>query len=96
MGAQSLFGTPLFEAQEQAETVERFKISTVIFCVITYVLSFLLIWVADKWETAGSLYHQARFLFASAWASWRGSSAANRRGDKKKMEVDDADGRLSV
>jgi hypothetical protein len=86
----------LFEAEEQAETVERFKISTVVFCVITYVLSFLLIWVADKWDTAGSLYHQTRSLWASAWTGASGSSAADHRSSEKDLGFEDTDRRMSV
>ncbi|KAH6840599.1 hypothetical protein B0I37DRAFT_437920 [Chaetomium sp. MPI-CAGE-AT-0009] len=64
----SIFGTPLFDGEEKSETVERFKTSTIIVCIVTYVLSFLLLWVADKWDTAGSLYHETRQFAASTWS----------------------------
>ncbi|KAK4176626.1 hypothetical protein QBC36DRAFT_6307 [Triangularia setosa] len=63
----ALFGTPLFEAESQEETVERFKTSTIIVCVITYVLAISLIWLADKWDIAGVLFHDLRTL-------WRGTT----------------------
>ncbi|KAK3296687.1 uncharacterized protein B0H64DRAFT_390089 [Chaetomium fimeti] len=68
----SLFGTPLFDGEDQAETVGRFRTSTIIVCVITYVIAFLLLWLADKWETAGSLYHEAREFAASTWSRLKG------------------------
>ncbi|KAK4200949.1 hypothetical protein QBC40DRAFT_306385 [Triangularia verruculosa] len=71
----ALFGTPLFEAESQEETVERFKTSTIIVCVITYVLAISLIWLADKWDIAGVLFHDLRTL-------WRGTvSRFKRRSD---------------
>ncbi|KAK0708849.1 hypothetical protein B0T21DRAFT_428104 [Apiosordaria backusii] len=70
--AQALFGTPLFEAESQEETVERFKISTIIVCVITYVIAIALIWLADKWDIAGNLLHDLRTL-------WRGTTARFKR-----------------
>ncbi|KAK4138979.1 hypothetical protein BT67DRAFT_438279 [Trichocladium antarcticum] len=71
---QSLFGTPLFEAEEQAETVSRFKISTVIVCVITYTLSLLLIWLAGKWDIAESLYREGWSFWSGPWARLGGQS----------------------
>ncbi|VBB76494.1 Putative protein of unknown function [Podospora comata] len=68
----ALFGTPLFEAESQEETVERFKTSTIIVCVITYVLAISLIWLADKWDIAGVVYHDLRTL-------WRGTTDRLRR-----------------
>lgn len=96
---QSLFGTPLFEANEQGETVERFKVSTIIFCVITYVLSFLLIWLADKWDSAGSLYHQARSIWGSSWARLKGKRVDDsgfRSKDEVHMTPDGTDRKMSV
>jgi hypothetical protein len=52
--------------------VERFKTSTIIVCVITYVLSILLLWLADKWDAAGSLYHETHQFAASIWDRLRG------------------------
>ncbi|KAK0672418.1 hypothetical protein QBC41DRAFT_25013 [Cercophora samala] len=68
----ALFGTPLFEAESQEETVERFKTSTIIVCVITYVLAISLIWLADKWDIAGVLFHDLHTL-------WRGTTDRLRR-----------------
>ncbi|KAK4151153.1 hypothetical protein C8A00DRAFT_17399 [Chaetomidium leptoderma] len=93
----SLFGTPLFEAEEQADTVERFRISTIVFCVITYVLSFLLIWVADKGDTAGTLYRQARALWWSPWGRVGGQGVVDSDSNEKlHMASDDTSRRMSV
>ncbi|EAQ85673.1 predicted protein [Chaetomium globosum CBS 148.51] len=72
----SIFGTPLFEAEEQAETVQRFKTSTIIVCVITYVLAFLLLWVADKWDTAGMAVPRDPPSFAAS--TWNRLKGGNR------------------
>ncbi len=95
---QSLFGTPLFEAEEQAETVDRFKLSTVLLCVITYVLAFLLIWVADKWDTAGPMFHQARRVWRLTWARFK-SVSTGRFGvsnAKKQTAPLGSDGMMNV
>ena len=94
-----MFGTPLFEANEQAETVERFKISTIVFCVITYVLSFLLIWLADKWDTAGSLYRQGRSFWGLSWARFKRKGVDDlgfEDSDKSHMKPDNTNGKMSV
>ncbi len=96
---QALFGTPLFEAEEQAETVSRFKISTIIVCVITYTLAFLLIWLAEKWDIAGSLYGEARSLWSGTWDRFRGRSVVGSgSGSAEKLQVssDDTSRRMSV
>ncbi|KAK4034311.1 hypothetical protein C8A01DRAFT_18865 [Parachaetomium inaequale] len=88
----ALFGTPLFEAEEQAETVERFKVSTIIVCVITYGLAFLLVWVAGKWDAAGSAYHSALGLWISIWEKVKRKSIdklARRISEKSHVETDD-------
>ena len=64
---QTLFGTDLFNAPEESETVNRFKISTIITCVVTYVLAFILILVADKWDIAGTVYRELRLLWQPIW-----------------------------
>ena len=64
---QTLFGTDLFNAPEESETVNRFKDSTIITCVVTYVLAFILILVADKWDIAGTVYGELRLLWRPIW-----------------------------
>ncbi|KAL2021837.1 hypothetical protein VTK56DRAFT_6611 [Thermocarpiscus australiensis] len=75
----ALFDGPLFQYEDQAEIVEQFKISTVIACVTTYVLAFALIWVADKWDIARSLYRETHALWRSARARLRGRSIEHLR-----------------
>jgi hypothetical protein len=65
------------------------------------VLSFLLIWLADKWDTAGSLYHQGRSLWGSSWARFKGKGKGVddfgfEDNDKSHMKLDDAKGKMSV
>jgi hypothetical protein len=80
---QSLFSTPLFE--EQTDIAAKFTTSTVITCFITYVLAVLLVWAADKWDAAGSLYRQMRSLASSTWTQVRRRGAmvvGSRRSNK--------------
>ncbi|KAK4247913.1 hypothetical protein C7999DRAFT_31725, partial [Corynascus novoguineensis] len=93
----SLFGTPLFEGENQSKTVERFKMSTVIICVITYVLAFSLIWVAGKWDSresyprrARSLYHNLHDKSKETWERTRQRDGADD--DSTEASNDAADG----
>ncbi|KXX77813.1 hypothetical protein MMYC01_205953 [Madurella mycetomatis] len=93
----SLFGTPLFEAEEQAETVNRFKISTIIVCVITYVLSFLLIWLADRWDIAGAVYREMRSAWRESWARYKRRRVLDTGGESgEKLQGSSDDVRMSV
>jgi hypothetical protein len=65
------------------------------------VLSFLLIWLADKWDTAGSLYHQGRSLWGSTWARCKGKGKGvddfgSGRSDKGDMTPEDSKRKMSV
>jgi hypothetical protein len=66
---QSLFSTPLFE--DQPGIAGQFTASTVVTCFITYVLAVLLVWAADKWDAARSLYRQVRSLVQPTWTRFR-------------------------
>lgn len=36
--------------------IQQFKTSTVILCIVTYAVSFSLVWLAEKWDVTTSLY----------------------------------------
>jgi hypothetical protein len=84
--------------------VERFKTSTIIVCVITYVLSILLLWLADKWDTAGSLYHETHQLAAAIWDRLKGQGRNSENSILERINTNkplltptpDADRRMSV
>jgi hypothetical protein len=63
------------------------------------VLSFLLIWLADKWDTAGSLYQHARSLWVPSWAPLKGKEVddfGSGRSDKGDMTPEDSKRKMSV
>jgi hypothetical protein len=63
------------------------------------VLSFLLIWLADKWDTAGSLYHQGRSLWGLSWARFKGKGVndfGSEYNDKSHMKPDNTSGKMTV
>jgi hypothetical protein len=63
------------------------------------VLSFLLIWLADKWDTAGSLYHHARSLWVLSWVPLKGKEVddfGSGRSDKGDMTPEDSKRKMSV
>lgn len=68
---QAAFSTPLIEGQELAEVVKQFKSSTVILCIVTYAVSFSLVWLAEKWDVTTSLYRDARSLWCLTWERFR-------------------------
>lgn len=68
---QAAFSTPLIEGQELAEMIEQFKTSTVILCIVTYAVSFSLVWLAEKWDVTTSLYRDARSFWCLVWERFR-------------------------
>ncbi|KAK0619118.1 hypothetical protein B0T14DRAFT_431992 [Immersiella caudata] len=46
----SVFGTELFTTEDTAETIGRFKTSTVVVSMTTYAFALFLIWLADRLE----------------------------------------------
>jgi len=58
-----VFGTDLFNSEDTAETVGKFKTSTIAISLSTYVFALLLIWLADKLDYPRNLYHAAKETF---------------------------------
>lgn len=66
-----MFGTDLFNSEDTAETVDRFKISTIAISLSTYVFALLLIWLADKLDYPRNLYFAVKEMFWDTWEKIR-------------------------
>ncbi|KAK4445783.1 hypothetical protein QBC34DRAFT_412658 [Podospora aff. communis PSN243] len=60
----SVFGTELFTTEDTEETIGRFKTSTVVVSMSTYIFALLLIWLADRLE-----YPRIMLRKAKAWGT---------------------------
>ncbi|KAK0652517.1 hypothetical protein B0T16DRAFT_387769 [Cercophora newfieldiana] len=56
----AVFGTELFTSEDVTETIGRFKTSTVVVSITTYVLALLLIWLADRLEYPRTMLRQIK------------------------------------